>query len=386
MKGIGFIGEGKRLTMSDTLTTVEPLPNDILITQPSGHSNGVKPARPGIVEVRDLRKTFVRRVAKSDAPAWRRWLPFQARTAETYTAVSGISFSINEGEIFGLLGPNGAGKTTTIRMLCTLLEPTSGTATIKGYDVSRQANLVRQNLGAVLTGERSIYWKLSGRENLEYFAALYHIPPEVAKRRVTELLGRLDLASRADELVERYSSGMKQRIAIGKALLANPPVLLLDEPTIGLDPQSARNLRELIAEIKSEGSTILLTTHYMEEADLLCDRVGIIDLGRIIALDTPANLKKSIKQLDIVQLEIENFDPALTEALQQLPTVRQAAARYDDAERVWSLALHAEDSRSLLPRLIELVGSRDGQIRHLAVAQPSLEDVFISLTGKQLRD
>jgi ABC-2 type transport system ATP-binding protein len=372
--------------MSDTITMVEPPPNDILTSAPSSRSNTAEPARPGIVEVRDLRKTFVKRVAKNDLPSWRKWLPFQGRTTETYTAVSGISFAINEGEIFGLLGPNGAGKTTTIRMLCTLLEPSSGSATINGHDIVRQANLVRQNLGAVLTGERSIYWKLSGRENLEYFAALYHIPPEIARRRVSELLERLDLANRADELVERYSSGMKQRIAIAKALLASPPVLLLDEPTIGLDPQSARNLRELISEIKSEGRTILLTTHYMEEADLLCDRVGIIDLGQIIALDTPANLKKSIKQLDIVQIEIENFDPALTEALHQLPTVRHAATRYNDAERVWSLALHAEDSRSLLPRLIELIGSRDGQIRHLAVAQPSLEDVFISLTGKQLRD
>ena len=271
-------------------------------------------------------------------------------------------------------------------MLCTLLEPTGGTAQVNGYDVVREANLVRQSLGAVLTGERSIYWKLTGRENLEYFAALYHIPPAVAKRRIQELLDRLDLVNRADEYVERYSSGMKQRIAIAKALLANPPVLLLDEPTIGLDPQSARNLRELIAEIKREGRTILLTTHYMEEADQLCDRIGIVDAGKIIALDTPANLKKSIKQLDIMQLEVENFDPALSDALNAIPSVQHVLSRYLETGSAWSVALHTTDSRGVLPGLIELIGSRSGRVRHLQIAQPTLEDVFISLTGKQMRE
>jgi ABC-2 type transport system ATP-binding protein len=371
--------------VNDTETTVAmPMVDEIPSAEPA-RRNGVQPAGKKIVDVRNLRKVFVKRKVDPEASIWSR-LSLRGRPTETAVAVDDVSFGIDEGEIFGLLGPNGAGKTTTIRMLCTLLEPTSGAATINGYAIARQAGLVRQNLGAVLTGERSIYWKLTGRENLEYFAALYHIPAVIARQRVADLLERLGLTTRADELVERYSSGMKQRIAIAKALLANPPVLLLDEPTIGLDPQSARNLRELIAEIKHEGRTILMTTHYMEEADQLCDRVGIIDLGRIIALDTPANLKKSIKQLDIVQLEVENFDPALTSALNQLPTVRHVVSRYSDEDRVWSLGLHADDSRNILPRLIELIGSRAGQIRHLAVAQPSLEDVFISLTGKQLRD
>ena len=239
-----------------------------------------------IVAASALRKVFPRKVKAEGARFWSGLRSRRKRTAEPFVAVDGVSFGIRAGEIFGLLGPNGAGKTTTIRMLCTLLEPTSGTATVNGYDVRRQAHLVRQSLGAVLTGERSIYWKLTGRENLTYFAALYHIPPATARKRIAELLERLDLAGRADEYVERYSSGMKQRIAIAKALLASPPVLLLDEPTIGLDPQSARNLRELILEIQAEGRTILLTTHYMEEADQLCDRVGIIDSGTIIALDT----------------------------------------------------------------------------------------------------
>ncbi len=342
-----------------------------------------------IVVAQGLRKVFPGKrkgQAGDGVSRLARLLPSRRGRAEPFVAVDEVSFAIAEGEIFGLLGPNGAGKTTTIRMLCTLLAPTGGAATVNGYDIVRQANAVRQSLGAVLTGERSIYWKLTGRENLEYFAALYHIPPAVAKGRIAELLDRLGLAGRADEYVERYSSGMKQRVAIAKALLADPPVLLLDEPTVGLDPQSARNLRELILEIKREGRTILLTTHYMEEADQLCNRIGIIDGGRIIALDTPANLKRAINQLEVVQLEVEGFDPALAAPLDALPTVQNVISHAADGNGAWSLALHTTDSRGILPGLIELVGSRSGRIRHLQVAQPTLEDVFISLTGKQLRE
>ena len=339
-----------------------------------------------MIQVRQISKRYPKPAPKGTASFWARVTPAGRRATEWKLAVDAVSFDIQAGAIFGLLGPNGAGKTTLIKMLCTLLEPTSGTAAVNGYDIVRQASLVRQSLGAVLTGERSIYWKLTGRENLEYFAALYHIPPPLARRRIDDLLARLDLAGRADELVERYSSGMKQRVAIAKALLASPPVILLDEPTIGLDPQSARNLRELILETRAEGRTVLLTTHYMEEADQLADRVGIIDSGHIIALDTPANLKRSIEQLDIMQLEVEHFDPALTGVLQRLPAVAQIRSRHLDGDGAWSLALHTPDSRALLPRLIEVISGQAGRIRHLEIAQPTLEDVFISLTGKQLRD
>ena len=339
-----------------------------------------------IVEVSDLRKVFRRRKTPAEGRRWARLVPGRRGGADDFVAVAGVSFAIRKGEIFGLLGPNGAGKSTTIRMLCTLLEPTSGTARINGYDVARQADAVRQSLGAVLTGERSIYWKLTGRENLAYFAALYHIPPKVAKGRIKELLARLDLANRADDYVERYSSGMKQRVAIAKALLANPPVLLLDEPTIELDPQSARNLRELIADIKSEGRTILLTTHYMDEADQLCDRIGIIDAGTIIALDTPANLKKTIKQQEIMVVEVENFDPACTDAIAALPAVQHVRSHYTDTEQTWSITVQTADSRAALPAVIEIVGAQSGRIRNLQIVQPTLEDVFIALTGKQLRD
>lgn len=369
--------------MSTVIPTLTKSTATTVMVDPNGHKPISLTTGKPIIEVNGLRKVFPKRV-KDTRPVWQRLVPGNKAPTEEFVAVNSVSFTIYEGEIFGLLGPNGAGKSTTIRMLCTLLEPSAGAAAINGYDITAQSGLVRQNLGAVLTGERSIYWKLTGRENLEYFAALYHIPPAIAKQRIDELLARLDLSNRADEIVERYSSGMKQRIAIAKALLANPPVLLLDEPTIGLDPQSARNLRELILEIKAEGRTILLTTHYMEEADQLSDRIGIIDQGRIIALDTPANLKKSINQLDILQLEVENFDPSLVQTLSTLPTVENLISH--PAEPIWPLALHTTDSRSLLPEVIDLIGSHGGQIRGMQVSQPTLEDVFISLTGKQLRE
>lgn len=338
-----------------------------------------------IVCVNNLRKLYHRTKPKEGILVWQRLLP-SGKVTDEFVAVDDVSFTIRQGEIFGLLGPNGAGKTTTIKMLSTLLEPTAGTATVCDYDVVTQANQVRQQLGAVLTGERSIYWKLTGRENLEYFAALYHIPRPQAKARIEELLARFELSKRADELVEKYSTGMKQRIAIAKALLAKPPVILLDEPTLGLDPQAARNLRELILELKADGHTILLTTHYMEEADLLSDRIGIIDGGNIIALDTSARLKASINQLDVMQLEVANYDPALTDQLTTLPTVTNVASRYLNSDSAWSLALHTTDSRGMLPLLIETIGTKAGQIRHMQIAQPTLEDVFIALTGKQLRE
>ncbi len=317
----------------------------------------------------------------------KRWWPFGPRAEKHwFTAVDNVSLQIGRGEVFGLLGPNGAGKSTTIRMLCTLLEPTSGTARVAGYDVIREADKVRQNLGTVLAGERSIYWKLSGRENLDYFAALYHIPPAVARRQVNDLLERMELTARADELVEKYSTGMKQRIVLARALLARPPILLFDEPTLGLDPQAARRVRELVKELKSEGHTILLTTHYMEEADQLSDRIGIIDQGRIIALDTPAGLKQTIGQKDAIQLEVAGWRPELGPVLAQAGGVDSPVTRYTGKDSIWEVNLQVQDSRAVLPGVIERLGQGGARIMNMHIAEPSLEDVFIQLTGKALRD
>ena len=347
------------------------------------------------VEAHQLVKQFPARPGTGDksanggsapSPKKKRWQFWKKEPKTLFTAVSGVDLQIQRGEIFGLLGPNGAGKSTTIRMLCTLLEPTSGTATINGYDIVKQANDVRRSLGTVLAGERSIYWKLTGRENLEYFAALYHIPAATAKKRVDELIERMELKDRANELVEKYSTGMRQRVAIAKALLARPPILLLDEPTLGLDPQAARNLRELIAQLKQEGHTILLTTHYMEEADQLSDRIGIIDTGKIIALDTPQGLKQRINQKEIIRLEVTGWQAYIGEKLLALQEVENLVAHRQAEADMWEVNMQATNTRSVLPKLMESISQNGTRLVNMNIVKPSLEDVFIHLTGKALRD
>jgi ABC-2 type transport system ATP-binding protein len=344
------------------------------------------------IEARQLVKKFPARPGTGDkntgsSPSQKGFSLLRKREPKAmFTAVNGVDLQIERGEIFGLLGPNGAGKSTTIRMLCTLLEPTSGTAKVNGFDIVKQANEVRRSLGTVLAGERSIYWKLTGRENLEYFAALYHIPPAVAKQRVEELIERMELKERANELVEKYSTGMRQRIAISKALLARPPIILLDEPTLGLDPQAARRVRELIAELKQEGHTILLTTHYMEEADQLSDRIGIIDTGKVIALDTPEKLKRRIDQQEIIRLELTGWHEDLAEKLKSISGIEHLTTHQQGEADLWEVNLHAQNSRTALPRIVEHISGNGTRLVNMNVVKPSLEDVFIHLTGKALRD
>ncbi len=241
------------------------------------------------VEVRGLVKEF----EKGRRTIWQR-LRREPDTRERFRAVDGIDLRVETGEIVGVIGPNGAGKTTTLKMLSTLLEPTSGEAYVLGIDVRSRPREVRARLGAMLSGERSLYWKLTARENLEYFAALYHVPPKETRSRIDTVLDAVKLTDRAEDYVERYSTGMRQRLALARALLPNPPLLLLDEPTVGLDPQASRDLRDRVRDLRAQGTTVLLTTHYMEEADELCDTVALMHHGRLQTVGSPVALRAAI--------------------------------------------------------------------------------------------
>ena len=231
------------------------------------------------------------------------------RKGKAVLAVDSIDFSVAQGELFGLLGPNGAGKTTTVKILTTLLTPTAGQARVLGFDVVRETDQIRPHIGFVFGGERGLYWRLSGYDNLVYFANLYHIPHKAQKRRIRELLELVGLSGREDEKVQGYSRGMKQRLHIARALLHDPQVLFLDEPTMGLDPVGARELRNTIRSLQAENKTIFLTTHYMFEADAMCQRITVINHGRIVALDTPSGLKHHVQDQSVWRLRYSASHP-----------------------------------------------------------------------------
>jgi ABC-2 type transport system ATP-binding protein len=331
------------------------------------------------VETRDLVKIFER----GRRTIWQR-VRREPDKRERFRAVDGIDLVVEPGEIFGLLGPNGAGKTTTMKMLATLLIPTSGTIRVLGVDPLDRPREVRARLGAMLSGERSLYWKLTGRENLEYFAALYHVPPSETKARIANVLAAVKLADRADDYVERYSTGMRQRLALARALLPDPPLVVLDEPTVGLDPQASRDLRDRVRELKAQGRTVLLTTHYMEEADQLCDRVAIIDHGRIVALDTPAALKRTIRAEEVVRLEIalDGDERPVIDRLARSATV----ARSERSNGTLAVTAHCASARDFVPAAFDAARSTGATIRHVEVVPVTLEDVFLSLTGRALRE
>jgi ABC-2 type transport system ATP-binding protein len=337
------------------------------------------------VDARGLVKVFER----GRRTVWQR-LRGEPDRRERFHAVDGIDLTVERGEIFGLLGRNGAGKTTTMKMLATLLIPTGGTIDVLGIDVLARPREVRARLGAMLSGERSLYWKLTGRENLEYFAALYHVPARETRTRIDAALASVKLLDRAEDYVERYSTGMRQRLALARALLPDPPLIILDEPTVGLDPQAARDLRDRVRELRSQGRTVLLTTHYMDEADQLCDRVAIIDQGRIVALDTPAALKRTIRAEEVVHLEIGLVDGsaapadegAVLERLGRAATV----ARSERHNGTLAVTAHCSSARDFVPAAFDAARSAGATIRHVEVVPVTLEDVFISLTGRALRE
>jgi len=299
-----------------------------------------------------------------------------------FRAVDHISFDVKRGEVFGLLGPNGAGKTTIIRMLATLTRPTEGTATIGDYDIVKDDNEVRKLIG--LVSEKMImYDRLTAKENLWFFGRLYGIPKEVLNERIDELLTLVQLGNWKSSQVGTFSTGMRQRMNVIRALLNMPEVLLLDEPTLGLDPQSSVEVREFIKKINRENkTTIIITTHMMVEADMLCDRIGIIDHGKIVALDTSTNLKKLVSGADttMLGLEISNLTTNMIASIQSLKCVNSVSQ--DNSTHI---KVHANGDEAF-DIIIDTIRAQKGKINSVQNLQPTLEDVFLQITGREVRD
>jgi ABC-2 type transport system ATP-binding protein len=317
------------------------------------------------IEAEGLRRSYRSRTG---------WLRPRLTTVE---AVRGVDFTVRRGELFGLLGPNGAGKTTTIKMLNTLLIPTGGTARICGFDVEKQTREVRRRIGYVFGGDRGLYDRLSALDNLRYFAELYGVPARDQKRRIAELLDLVRLTGREQERVEGYSRGMRQRLHIARGLLHSPEVLFLDEPSIGVDPVAARELRQTVANLAATGTTVLLTTHYMAEADELCDRIAVIADGRIQALGTPAELRSRADGRRVVEVEAYGVPDTALAALRDLPGVRETAVETRGSLQVLTVQSDAHvDVQGEVLR--ELAGIRLGRVDS---REPTLEDAYVTIVN-----
>ena len=317
-----------------------------------------------VITVRDLKKTF--------KPKGRKGIEVKA--------LDGISFEVARGEFFGLLGPNGAGKTTTIGILTTRVLPTDGTAQIEGIDVAHDPVAVKRRIG-VVPQVNNLDRALTAKEILLFHAEYFGVAKQEREERARRLLERFELTERADEKITGWSGGMAQRLKIGRALMHDPAILFLDEPTTGLDPQARRAMWDLLTELNQKGLTILLTTHYMEEADQLCGRTAIVDHGKVLALDSPAQLKRSVPGGYLVELQVRSSaNRAFTEALQTLPGVVEIKT---DSDRV---RIYADRIEGLLANAMRLAGEQNVMVTDAHVSEPSLENLFLHLTGRSLRE
>ena len=293
------------------------------------------------------------------------------------TAVDKLDITVESGEIFGLLGPNGAGKTTTINMLCTILKPTGGSAKVNGYDIVKEAMQVRRSIGIVFQ-DPSIDDRLTGRENLYMHANLYGVPASEQKSRIDRILKLIELEDRADDLLRTYSGGMRRRLELGRGLIHYPKVLFLDEPTVGLDPQTRDHIWTYIKELKeAHDITVVLTTHYIDEADRLSDRIGIIDHGKLIALDTPAKMKETLEG-DVITIKANNIDE-LTALLSEKLGLTQS--RIVDG----ALEITMRGGRTVMPRIMEVAAANKFFVDSILLREPNLEDVFLHYTGRNIR-
>ncbi len=293
------------------------------------------------------------------------------KKGEEVVALDCASLTVAPGEIHGLLGPNGAGKTTLVKILSTVLLPTSGRATVLGYDVVEDVEEVRSRIGIVFGGERGLYLRLTARQNLRYWAALYKLPDRVGKPRTEELLGRVGLGEWADRRVETFSRGMKQRLHLARGLIGDPEVVFLDEPTTGMDPVAAHEFRALVKELRTEGRTILLTTHDMAEAETVCERVSLIDRGQILATEPPRTLSGWISRFE--RIDVEGADDALVSTLAGIPGVAGVERRDDGSVRVETEAEGA--AQAVLEALVA------GGVTSVRTSLPSLEEVYLHVFG-----
>jgi ABC-2 type transport system ATP-binding protein len=297
-----------------------------------------------------------------------------------FVAVDHISFNVEEGEVFGLLGPNGAGKTTLIRMLTTLSPPTEGTAQVGGHDIRKDADGVRNSIGVIpqaLTSDP----ELTARENLLIHAKLYGVPSAKRKELIDRLLQSVDLEKFADSLVGTFSGGMRRRLEIARGLVHSPRILFLDEPTTGLDPVSRTNVWEMISRLQATGNlTILLTTHYMDEADKLCHRIAIVDHGKLAALDTPSRLKDAVTGADVVEVEFEIMPPGWLDRLKQLPDAADVAQHED------VIHISSHNGPNTVGALMDISRKENVPVKRVTVQGTTLDDVFLHFTGRQLRD
>ncbi|MFH1523970.1 MAG: ABC transporter ATP-binding protein [Chloroflexota bacterium] len=287
-------------------------------------------------------------------------------------AVEDISFSIGRGELFGMVGPNGAGKTTTVKMLSTLLLPTGGRASIFGMDVVKETRQVRPRIGFTFGGNKGLYGRLSGLDNLKYFAELYKLEPHTITKKIQELLEIVGLTGRERDRVETYSSGMQQRLHLARAMLHDPDMIFLDEPTVGIDPVGSREIRHLVKELVSRGKTILLTTHYMFEAEELCDRIAVVNHGKIVAMDTPAALKKRSTGDSVVIVQTPDSNPVLHGKLVNLEVI--ATQVHDSGE---TISIRTKNPASVLNMLSPLLNGN--VITNIEVRNATLEDVYVQI-------
>jgi ABC-2 type transport system ATP-binding protein len=300
-------------------------------------------------------------------------------------AVDGLNLTVKKGELFGLLGPNGAGKTTLVKMLCTLLPPDSGTALINGFDIVKQQMQVKRSLGTLFSvGERGFFWRLNGYRNLEFFAAIYNVPRQKRRDRILEVMKLVGLENNTYQIFQKYSGGMKRKLALARTLLPDPPIIMLDEPTTGLDAISSRTIRDFVQQtVRETGKTVLYTTHYIEEAAQICTKIGILKQGKIVAYDTPDALKAKIKKEEQIYLIVEDISQQQIEKMRTLPGVIALSEKVEQPLMAGQRELYVElQTVDQLPSIFDFLFEQKIKLANFKREEPTLEDAFIELTRR----